>query len=1133
MKTRFSHFRAWGALALTMSYLMFCYHATISPAKVVPTTFDRDGLKRVVLDYNSRQLLNRAIANKWGKLPILVLARSGRNAAAAETLIELGGEVHFRADEIDYIRGILPTEKVNTYLEFDAVQDIRLGYSALDFWDLKKSSPHPLSTFTHQQTMKSSESNAIDSTVPDLSAKEMTAENPFLPTRDMGAPQFVKDHPGFDGRGVTIAVLEDGDLDHPTLRTARSLEGAIVSKIAGILNAYDPDHDEMVEAGFPFEKYAGMNDDPTLVRMSSKVEVKGVVFEQQEKQYVAPGPGAYRFGMWAIPSGDPDKTRHVAVLWDSARGAVWVDTNGNRDFSDEKPLRDFNRSHDLGYFPSSFGSALAEPSAPRFEPKSGQAEEYGSTAFAVTIDQQRQVVYIYYSSSDHGTMVASVAAGKGFLGGEANGAAPEAQIVYVHLAGNRLDRYIEGMLLAAKDPRVDLMSSSNGVNGRPEDGESLFCLAANRIVAKFKKPILQGAGNERWPGMEQVGGEAAASGVLGVGGYNDGSTRNAFYFGNRFVAGQDYVGILSANGPSSIGALKPDILAPNLEVAAMPCAQARRPEPEVNAAASFRMPQCYWVGGGTSSAAPFAAGAVALLISAAKQTHVPYDAENIYWAVRMSARHLPGYGIYRQGSGLIQVGEAWKLLQQSSKRLAGEILFSAPIRSPLSRYLKTPTEGVGLYENGGWTVGEQGVRPVNVLRRGGSPKALRCKLELIGNDGTFTIPDTISLPDGDPIEIAVHVKISAPGVHDAILRIVDAESNMPLGQTALTIIVGNALTRENNFSYDVHGVLKLEESQSVYVDVPPGASALKIQISVAKGNVHLFGIAPYFFGGWIFPREYLYPAVWTHLEPQPEPGIWHFRVDDWEHSHSGVDQKYYLRDATFTLHIEVQGAELASTGVANQLPKVQTHLAPLLNPVVIGHQGFLHEVRLNGRGLLPRVIDVDVPKGAEVLYLQLASEPPSDVSTSDLYLYDCEDNEKDYPCKLWDIRNARKGSGKVLVRWPEAGRWKLLIDPLSNAASRDSKLLEVIVGPSHGKATLESSQEGATIDRGWAMSESEWTPVNFLEAIDAASEREEELAPLSDINKYPRSDFVPIPLGISIARSRGSNSGRHGAKLID
>jgi len=65
------------------------------------------------------------------------------------------------------------------------------------------------------------------------------------------------------------------------------------------------------------------------------------------------------------------------------------------------------------------------------------------------------------------------------------------------------------------------------------------------------------------------------------------------------------------------------------------------------------------------------------------------------------------------------------------------------------------------------------------------------------------------------------------------------------------------------------------------------------------------------------------------------------------------------------------------------------------------------------------------------------------------------------------------------------------------------------------------------------MSESEWTPVNFLEAIDAASEREEELAPLSDINKYPRSDFVPIPLGISIARSRGSNSGRHGAKLID
>ncbi len=1104
MKTRFRHFYAWRATAFTLSYCLFCYHLSVSPAKTVPAIFDRDGLKRVVLDYNSRQLLNRAIANNWGKLPILVLARSGRNEAVAKKLIELGGEVHFRADDIDYIRGILPTGKVNKYLEFDAVQDIRLGYAALDFWDLKKSSPQRLTTFPEQQATKSSESNAIDSTLPYLSAKEMTAENPFLPTRDMGAPQFVKEHPGFDGRGVTIASIEEGDLDHPTLRTARSLDGTVVPKIAGILNPYDPDDDEMIDAGLPIERFAGMNDDAPLVRMSSKVEAKGAVFEQQGKQYLAPGPGTFRFGLWTLPSAQPDKTRLVAVLWDSARQAVWVDTNGNRDFSDEKPLHDFNQSHDLGYFPGGPGSR--------------QTAEYDSTAFAVTIDQQRQIVYIYYSSDDHGTMVAGIAAGKGFLGGEANGVAPEAQIVYVHINGDRLDRYIEGMLLAAKDPRVDLLSSSDGVMGRPEDGESLFCLAVNRIVAKFKTPILQGAGNERWPGMEQVGGEAAASDVLGVGGYNDGSTRNAFYPGHRFVAGQDYVGILSANGPSSIGALKPDILAPNLEVAAMPCAKDRRPDPEFNAAASFRMPPCYWVGGGTSSAAPFAAGAIALLISGAKHTHISYDAENIYWAVRMSARHLRDYGIYRQGSGLIQVGEAWKLLQQSSKRPAGKILFSAPIRSPLSRYLKTSTEGVGLYENGGWTVGEQGVRLVNVLRRGGSPQALTCKLDLIGNDGSFTIPDTISLPEGDPIEIAVHVKISAPGIHDAILRIVDAKSNLPLGQTALTIVVGNALTPENNFSYDVHGALKLEESQSVSVDVPPGASALKIQITIAEGNVHLFGIAPYVFGGWIFPRDYLYPAVWTQLEPQPEPGIWHFRVDDWEHSNSGVDQKYYLGDATFTLHIEVQGAELLSTGAVNQLPEVRTRLAPLLNPVIIGHHGFLREFRLADNASLPKVIDIDVPKGAEVLYLQLTSEPPSDVGSIDLYLYDCEDKEKAYPCKLWDIRNAKKGSGKVFVRWPEAGHWKLLIDTLSNTASRDSKLLEVIVGPSHGNATLELPQEGSAIDHAWAKSE-ELTPVDFFEVTDAGIEREEELGPLVDISGYPRSDFLPIPLGISIVQS--------------
>ena len=62
-----------------------------------------------------------------------------------------------------------------------------------------------------------------------------------MPTKETGAVRFKDRHPTFDGRGITIGILDSGvDLDHPAL--ASTSTGA--RKIVDWVTATDPLLDE-------------------------------------------------------------------------------------------------------------------------------------------------------------------------------------------------------------------------------------------------------------------------------------------------------------------------------------------------------------------------------------------------------------------------------------------------------------------------------------------------------------------------------------------------------------------------------------------------------------------------------------------------------------------------------------------------------------------------------------------------------------------------------------------------------------------------------------------------------------------------------------------------------------------------
>ena len=91
-----------------------------------------------------------------------------------------------------------------------------------------------------------------------------------MPTQDTRAAQFVNAHPTWDGRGVTIGIVDTGvSLDHPSLLTTSTGEAKVVNWITGTS---------------PFDSGAAL--DPTWLNMQT--QVSGPTFTFDGKTFTAP-----------------------------------------------------------------------------------------------------------------------------------------------------------------------------------------------------------------------------------------------------------------------------------------------------------------------------------------------------------------------------------------------------------------------------------------------------------------------------------------------------------------------------------------------------------------------------------------------------------------------------------------------------------------------------------------------------------------------------------------------------------------------------------------------------------------------------------------------------------------------------
>lgn len=487
-----------------------------------------------------------------------------------------------------------------------------------------------------------------------LSAQKKESPNwEFLSTATIGAGEFIANHPSYDGRGVIIAVCDSGvdlglaGLDRTTtgenkIIDARDFSGqysckaekAEVSKDDGSIYSGDRKHlygwDKLLPAAKPSDLLVGYFEEEA----AKNSEVKDLNGNGREDDI---------FGF---------------ILFEDKAGArpewkVLLDRNGDGSLEGEQPISDYSTGRK--YF--------------QLEGRDRHAG-YLPMNLAVNIDSGKKEVSFYAADGSHGTHVAGIAAGYKIDGQEKfNGIAPGAYVMGLKIGNNAYSggATTPGSMISAwryaveKAKELDMplvIQMSYGV-GAEDEGASKAEELIDQLLAENPEVCATVSNGNEGPQISTAGLPSCASNVLSIGAVLAKSTARDLY---GAALTQDELFSFSSRGGEYN---KPDFVCPGFAAATVPLWEEGKN-----------------VMRGTSMASPQAAGAAALVLSAAKAEGLPIRRDILNAALRRSAKEIPGYNILDQGYGLVNIERAYEMYKSLAKRENPVLSFNVETKSP-------------------------------------------------------------------------------------------------------------------------------------------------------------------------------------------------------------------------------------------------------------------------------------------------------------------------------------------------------------------------------------------------------------------------------------------------------------------
>lgn len=546
------------------------------------------------------------------------------------------------------------------------------------------------------------------------------------------------------------------------------------------------------------------------------------------------------------------------------RAVAYIDTDADRDFADEKPLRNYKLDYDT------FTLRRERPE-----------DQIVPFAFAVNIHLRKPEIVIHWDDGAHGTHVAGIAAGYQINNQpDFHGVAPGAKLMSLKIGKNSVggvsstDAMKKAIRYAANFARETGMpvvcNMSYGVESVLEGQADIDKLFDQVLLENPGLVFCTSAGNEG-PGLSTVGSPAAADHLISVAAMMAADT-------GRDVRGYklDH-GVVTYFSSRGGEVNKPDIATPGWATSTVPRYVQRGD---------------FWAG--TSMASPYAAGMCAVLISHCRDEFPdkPIRAWDIRQALRLSAKPIPGFTALDYGYGVPDMVAASKIIAD---------LIDDADQDPIAGYLITtnaPSSATGRNRAAYWraldfpsdepqafTIAPIFAPGIDAAARTGFTRKFNlrsktpwCKVNqesvYLRSEQTATIYveyDTNALSD--------------PGAHTGI---VEARFDGHVAFRLLnTIIVPHRFTPENNYTkrwtnQTVNGWVP----ERFFIAVPPGASAMHITISAPdaqKSKAHM----SYLFdptgrkmrrGGMGLRTEQGHDeAAWTIAE-NLLPGVWEIPI---------------------------------------------------------------------------------------------------------------------------------------------------------------------------------------------------------------------------------------------------------------